>query len=77
MAAEYMVVEYKVEMPLEGITIEIEKVGGGTIGRKHDGLWKWYYGGPDYSDGGETQMGIPRTHAEVAQLIYDYFRPKL
>lgn len=72
-----MVVEYEVNYVLDGVTISIEKVGGGTIGKKYAGTWNYDYSGPDASETGTACTGTPKTHAEVAFMVHEYYLPKL
>ena len=59
------------------LVIRISKVGGGTVGRAYgEGQWIYrvsYTGpGPVVLEGDDLRTGAPRTHAEVAEIVFDF-----
>lgn len=67
--------EYVTE--IDGYTIEIEKLGGGTVGRECTGTWRYRVidaGGDIVAKGQDCTTGTPHTHAYVAnEIIAKYF----
>ena len=60
-----------------GLTIQVEKLGGGTLGRAYTGSWRYVVidaTGTELGRGQDFTTGTPQTHAEAAALIADYFR---
>lgn len=61
----------------DGLTIQIEKLGGGTRGRTYAGSWRYIVTdatGTELGRGQDFSTGTPSTHAEAAELIADSFR---
>jgi hypothetical protein len=61
-----------------GMRIEIEKVGGGTIGQAYDGRWSYRVTMPasggflgSTMTGDDLYTGTPKTHAETAEILCD------
>jgi hypothetical protein len=57
---------------LEEVTVNVEKSGGGTLGKKYEGLW--YYTlrsdtGEYKAWGRDLRTGMPHSHKYVARLI--------
>jgi hypothetical protein len=59
---------------IHGWLVAVDKYGGGTLGKAYDGTWTVsVMNGPEYVlDGQELRTGTPKTHAEVAQLAYEF-----
>lgn len=59
---------------IDGLRIQVDKVGGGTLGRAYEGRWSVIVeSGPIYvyyND--ELTTGTPKTHAQVAQMAADF-----
>ena len=59
-----------------GVTIQVEKLGGGTLGKKYDGIWRYIAthtnSGEEITRGQDYETGTPRTHDEVAEILADY-----
>ncbi len=56
----------------DDLVIEIEKVGGGEIGRRYDGKWNYRVIGSDYVihfQGCDLECRWPMTHAEVSVAL--------
>jgi hypothetical protein len=56
--------------------VEIEKVGGGTVGRRYDGTWRYVVTdlvtGEEIARGQDLHTGTPKTHAQVALIVSDF-----
>lgn len=71
--------EYTRELT-DGTLVEIEKVGGGTVGRSYDGNWRYRV---TYADGdqtfswdrGDLHTGTPKTHAEALVILCEFLWP--
>lgn len=66
--------EYTAE--IDGATVEIEKLGGGTLGREYVGTWRYRYTFSDgrVEKGQDCETRMPHTHAWVAhELIAPHF----
>jgi hypothetical protein len=56
--------------------VEIEKIGGGTLGRRYDGTWA--YAVTDLNtetviaSGQDLYTGTPKTHAQAALIVSDF-----
>lgn len=63
--------EYKAT--IGGLTVLVNKVGGGTLGRAYAGTWiVWVTNGSVWVvDGEELRTGTPKTHAEAAVIAAD------
>jgi hypothetical protein len=59
---------YPGELPL---TLAIAKTGGGTPGRRYDGLWRTVLtlGKTEIYRGGDLNTPIPHTHHEAARAL--------
>lgn len=64
--------EYTTE--IDGLTVEISKVGGGTVGEQYEGRWIYHVtrGDKIIMFGNDLYTGTPKTHAQAAQLVYDF-----
>lgn len=71
--------EYVVRIDAVGATVEISKLGGGTLGRSYAGLWEW----TARLDSGEMihswdadwdmlNTGTPKTHRQAAFIVADF-----
>lgn len=63
--------EYTTE--IDGLTVEIEKAGGGTVGKEYDGRWTYRISqeGVPVIFGNDLFTGTPKTHAQAAEIIYE------
>lgn len=55
--------------------VSVDKVGGGTVGNKYDGLWYATVYDADQKPVWESDAintGTPMTHEDVAELALDY-----
>lgn len=61
------------------VKIEIEKLGGGTVGRAYDGTWRYIVtaDGSEMTRGQDFTTGTPKTHQEAAALIIDALSDEL
>ena len=59
---------------VNGLKISVDKNGGGTVGRKYDGLWTVTVkqGKVRIFDREELSTGTPKTHAQAARLAYEF-----
>lgn len=58
------------------VTVELSKVGGGTVGKAYEGVWVYRVSDADDStlmEGADLHTGTPKTHAEVALIVYDFY----
>ena len=56
------------------VTIYIEKVGGGTMGQKYSGMWRYVATdneGYILHEGDDFGTGMPATHHEAARQLSD------
>lgn len=55
--------------------VEVEKMGGGTLNKAYDGTWKYQITFSDavVFEGEDLFTGTPHTHAEAAELAWDFF----
>lgn len=62
-----------------GLSITVDKVGGGTLGRAYEGNWTiTVSNGPDYVYDSDTlHTGTPKTHAEVARIASTFASAKI
>lgn len=61
----------------DSLTVHVDKLGGGTLGRAYDGSWRYIVtdaAGTELGRGQDFTTGTPKTHAEAAELIADHFR---
>lgn len=62
----------------DGLTVQIEKLGGGTVGKAYTGTWRYIVtneSGVEVARGQNFETGMPHTHAEVAVMVSDEFAP--
>lgn len=67
--------EYSYESP-DGLTVKVEKLGGGMVGGSYAGTWRYIVTDADGSEvarGQDCETGMPHTHAEAAETIAEYF----
>lgn len=67
--------EYTHESP-EGLTVKVEKLGGGTVGEAYTGTWRYVVTNADGEVLGQGQdyvTGMPHTHRTAAQGIAEIF----
>lgn len=66
--------EYEYKTTVDGLSVEVSKRGGGTLGKSYVGLWDvTVMNGPVYVlDGEELDAGTPKTHAQVARMAADF-----
>lgn len=64
----------------EGVRVEIEKIGGGIIGKAYAGDWQYRVTVPAWGgfmgntyDGTDLRTGTPKTHAEACAILCDMF----
>ena len=57
-----------------GAKIEIEKLGGGTIGQTYVGTWRWRatFPGGRVIQGQDLVTGMPKTHQQAAEILADF-----
>lgn len=55
----------------EGVVVQVEKLGGGTVGKSYDGDWRYIVtrNGEEVSRGQDYRSGLPVTHLEAAWSI--------
>lgn len=59
-----------------GLVVQVEKLGGGTLGYAYTGTWRYIVSdavGRELGRGQDFGTGMPHTHAEVAIMIADFF----
>lgn len=63
---EYMMVS-------DGVRVEVEKVGGGTVGTAYDGYWRYavHEDATPLGCGNDFYTGTPVTHRKAARAILD------
>jgi hypothetical protein len=60
---------------IDGWIIEIEKLGGGTIGKSYDGHWRYIVTnafGEEITRGQDLWTGTPKTHGDMASTLWDF-----
>jgi hypothetical protein len=60
----------------EGLIVQVEKLGGGTLGYAYTGAWRYIVSdavGRELGRGQDFETGMPHTHAEVASMIAEFF----
>jgi hypothetical protein len=59
----------------DGAKVEIEKLGGGTVGESYTGTWRYRHTDSDgvVEQGQDLEVGSPHTHAQVAKVVAEYF----
>lgn len=59
-----------------GVTIQVEKLGGGTLGKKYDGIWRYIATHTNTDEeitrGQDYETGTPKEHDEVAEELAAY-----
>ncbi|KQX43550.1 hypothetical protein ASD97_26135 [Streptomyces sp. Root63] len=59
----------------EAFVVEIEKLGGGTVGKQYTGeYWRYiakFSGGKEIARGQDFHMGMPSTHQNAAEAVFD------
>ncbi len=57
------------------LMIEIEKLGGGTVGQAYTGQWRYVVkvAGREAARAQDVNTGMPHTHADVAALVANVF----
>jgi hypothetical protein len=55
------------------VTVQVEKLGGGTVGKAYTGVWRYIVtrsgGSEEIRRGQDVESGSPWTHAEAARFI--------
>lgn len=56
-------------------SVDVYKLGGGTLGNSYEGFWGYRLrrGDTVIAAGGDLHTGMPKTHAEAAQLVVEIF----
>jgi hypothetical protein len=56
------------------VMVEISKVGGGTLGRRYQGLWNYRITskGKVVAEGDDLRTGSPATHEEAARIAWAF-----
>jgi hypothetical protein len=56
------------------VMVEISKVGGGTVGRRYQGLWSYRItaNGKVIAKGDDLRTGSPARHEEAARIAYGF-----
>lgn len=59
----------------DGLRVEIEKVGGGTIGKSYIGNWIYRVtlNGVEQTIGSDYVTNVPKPHHQVAFDLWEYF----
>lgn len=73
--AEYTVVVPTMTTDVEpALIIEIEKLGGGTVGQRYTGRWRYraYYGGHLFAQGQDLETGSYLSHRRAARVLADH-----
>lgn len=61
-----------------GLTVQVEKLGGGTVGEKYVGLWRYIVTdskGAELGRGQDMESGLPHGHRSAARIVAEYFAP--
>lgn len=60
---------------IEGVWVEIAKVGGGTLGRAYAGRWLYRLSprSGEWHQGADFETGTPKTHVHAATLLVEHF----
>lgn len=69
--------EYKTTTD-SGLTVRLEKLGGGTIGKAYVGAWRYIVtdaSGTEIGRGQDFQTGMPHTHERAARVLAGWFGP--
>jgi hypothetical protein len=64
---------------IDTATVEIEKLGGGTVGGKYVGTWRYRHTDANgrVELGQDLETPMPHTHREAARIVADYFSEEL
>lgn len=56
------------------VMVEISKTGGGTVGRRYDGMWSYRItsNGKTVAEGDDLRTGTPKTHEEAARIAWSF-----
>lgn len=57
---------------VDGLNVQVEKLGGGVPGRVYDGTWRYIVAdasGTELARGQDFVTGMPKTHAAVAETL--------
>lgn len=69
--------EYSQDFPEIGVRVQIEKLGGGTVGKSYVGTWRYIVtslnSGSELERGQDLESHIPTTHEEAAESVAEYF----
>lgn len=60
----------------EGFSVEIEKLGGGTVGKRYEGIWRYRVMSAEtaipVTQGQDIETGgMPKTHGDVVDIVLD------
>lgn len=57
------------------VRVEVEKLGGGTLGKSYAGRWRYRVTLPDGTvhKGQDLETGTPVTHEQAARTAAEYF----
>lgn len=63
------------DVSAEGLTVRVNKVGGGTLGKAYEGYWDVIVKLNDTTmfEAWDLRIGTPKTHVEVAQIALDFW----
>jgi hypothetical protein len=61
--------DWEYHTTIDGVTVSISKIGGGTLGERYEGDWSYQL----VQRGHDLRTGSPTNHAEAAQLVADFF----
>lgn len=55
----------------DGVVVQVEKLGGGTVGKRYDGTWRYIVtrNGEEVRRGQDLQHSSPMTHFEIAWIL--------
>jgi hypothetical protein len=65
--------EYSIR--IMGFTVNIEKLGGGTVGESYEGTWRYIVtdpGGQEVARGQDLRTGTPHTHRAAVIALVDF-----
>lgn len=56
------------------VVVEIEKLGGGTLGRAYEGTWRYRVTYPDGREvfGQDLTTGTPKYHAQIPGILWGF-----
>jgi hypothetical protein len=65
--------EYTHVSDVYGVTVQVEKLGGGEVGREYAGKWRYIVtdteSGAEVTRGQDFETGMPYTHERAAEEI--------